>query len=474
MATTDFTQAVVTTLINGGDNLVGFQGDFTFDSTVVTFQATPVGGAGLTGTNWNVSANVLPGGGPIRILRVSAFSNDFTPLSGSGTLFNLNMTRVSSSAGASTALTWDVDPNNFYFIDANLESRPPNSTPGGSISIQGITVSGAITYCSNPSLNPVPSVTMSLTGSSSGSTLTDGSGNYTFTSLIPGGNYTITPSKASLPAGSIGVDTVDVIATQRHFLGVGAPLSGCRLTAADVNSVGGVDTVDVIAIQRFFLGLSTGIANAGKYQFNPTNRTYASIGSNQTGQNYSALIFGDVASGFVHRPGTPGGDEPNNEPDANEVPATVESVALPDITADQSRNNFVAPVTTSEIDAKNKLVGFQGDFTFDERVVGFEDQPVQKAGLTAGNWNVSGNLLDGSGPMRTLRVSAFSTDFAPLSGSGTLFELRMTKMSGVATHGTPFIWAPPPDNFIFIDADLNRQKPVRAASGSIITSARDK
>jgi hypothetical protein len=93
---------------------------------------------------------------------------------------------------------------------------------------------------------------------------------------------------------------VDVVATQRHFLNIGTPLSGCRLTAADVNNSGGVDTVDVIAVQRFFLSLSTGIANVGKYQFNPVTRTYPGVVTNQTGQNYDTLIFGDVASGFVH------------------------------------------------------------------------------------------------------------------------------------------------------------------------------
>ena len=84
------------------------------------------------------------------------------------------------------------------------------------------------------------------------------------------------------------------------FLNLGTPLSGCRLTAADVNGVNGINTVDVIAIQRFFLGLTTGIANVGKYQFNPLSRSYSGIVSDQTGQNYDALIFGDVASGYVH------------------------------------------------------------------------------------------------------------------------------------------------------------------------------
>jgi len=90
-----------------------------------------------------------------------------------------------------------------------------------------------------------------------------------------------------------------VIATQRHFLNLGTPLSGCRLTAADVNGDTSVNTVDVIAIQRFFLGFSTGIANTGKYQFGPPSRTYTGIITNQTAQNYDTLVFGDVASGFV-------------------------------------------------------------------------------------------------------------------------------------------------------------------------------
>ena len=61
---TNFTQPVVTSAINAADNLVGFQGDFTFDETVVTFQSPPVSSAGLTASNWNVSGNVLPGAGP--------------------------------------------------------------------------------------------------------------------------------------------------------------------------------------------------------------------------------------------------------------------------------------------------------------------------------------------------------------------------------------------------------------------------
>jgi len=163
-----------------------------------------------------------------------------------------------------------------------------------------VEVSGTISYCSNPVAGPVPNVTLTLTGTSSDSTLSDGAGNYQLSSLVSGGNYTVTPTKAAQVPGSDNINTVDVIATQRHFLNLGTPLSGCRLTGADVNGDTVINTVDVIAIQRFFLGFSTGIANTGNYKFTPANRTYTSVTSNQTAQNYDALVFGDVAPSFVH------------------------------------------------------------------------------------------------------------------------------------------------------------------------------
>ena len=110
----------------------------------------------------------------------------------------------------------------------------------------------------------------------------------------------MTPTKAAVSPGSAGINTTDVIAVQRHFLIIGTPLSGCRLTAADVNGDTLISTVDVIAIQRFFLQLTRGIASVGSYQFTPASRSYPGVVTDQTAQNYDALVFGDVASPYVH------------------------------------------------------------------------------------------------------------------------------------------------------------------------------
>ena len=182
------------------------------------------------------------------------------------------------------------------------DTSPPTPTPTPTITPTPVNISGAISYCSNPVPGAVPNVTLTLTGDGSGSTLSDGSGNYTLSSLPPGGSYTVTPSKASRTPGSSGINTVDVIAVQKHFLNVFPLLTACHLTAADVNGAGGVNTVDIIAIQKFFLNIP-GTANVGKYQFTPASISYSPLAVDQTAQDYATLIFGDVIGPFADRAG---------------------------------------------------------------------------------------------------------------------------------------------------------------------------
>src|SRR5213078_4113145 len=97
-----------------------------------------------------------------------------------------------------------------------------------------------------PSGVALAGATMTLTGTTSGSTTTDATGFYSFSGLTSGGSYTVTPTKAARAPGSTGINTTDVIATQRHFLNI-TLLTGCRLAAGDVNADSNVNTTDVIA-----------------------------------------------------------------------------------------------------------------------------------------------------------------------------------------------------------------------------------
>jgi hypothetical protein len=144
------------------------------------------------------------------------------------------------------------------------------------------------------------------------------------------------------------------------------------------------------------------------------------------------------------------------------VPAVIEqtmTVSLPAVILDNSVSMdtvILEPITTSNIKADQNIVGFQGDFTFDSAVLTFSPSLfVEPAGLTGNNWNVSANILNnGQGTMKTLRISAFSNDQVPLSGSGTLFNLRMLRVSNMPGAVSPLVWKLDPDNFLYIDADL--------------------
>ncbi len=73
-----------------------------------------------------------------------------------------------------------------------------------------------------------------------------------------------------------------------------------------------------------------------------------------------------------------------------------------------------------------------------------------------------GNILDGPGPIRTLRVSGYSTDLMPLKGAGVLFELKIKKMNSGGS--AQLNWSTDPENaFYFIDADLHVERPANGA-----------
>jgi hypothetical protein len=339
-------------------------------------------------------------------------------------------------------------------LSYDAQSQNP-AAPAGTASI-----SGTVTYCVSAPPPPVPNVTMTLTGPPNDSTTTNASGVYTFPSVTTGNTYTVTPSKTALPKGSAGIDTVDAIRAQRQFLGT-LTLTGCQLTAADVNEDTLVDTSDAIAIQRFFTVQATGTANAGQWRFTPLNRTYISLTSNQSGQDYNALALGDTNGDL-----TPSGPSIETAQSV-QAPTTVATVSLPIASVANSITNFSLPVTTSTISAADNLVGFQGDFTFDPSVVTFQTPRASKAGLTLiGSWSLSASILpDGV----TLRVSAFNTDDPPmpLSGSGVLFNLNFTRVSSTVGAFSDLTWKASPNNFVFIDGNTIKQAPTSTPAGKI-------
>lgn len=134
---------------------------------------------------------------------------------------------------------------------------------------------------------------MTLSGDLEETVFSDVDGNYVFPDLPMELNYTVSISKPKLSAQSGRIDTTDVIAIQRHFLGLG-DLPDCEMLVADVNRDNAINTIDISAVQRFSLGIPAGTAHTGEFYVFPNTRVYIGVASDQANQNYLAMPFGDV------------------------------------------------------------------------------------------------------------------------------------------------------------------------------------
>ncbi|HAX93047.1 MAG TPA: hypothetical protein DCY25_03705, partial [Bacteroidales bacterium] len=127
----------------------------------------------------------------------------------------------------------------------------------------------------------IPGVTMNLSGQSTGSTTTDGSGNYSFANLI-NGSYTVTPSKLTCTFSplNIPVDINGNEITGQDFTGIcgysisgkvtsykGPATAGVTITLSGAKSA--TTTTDASGNYRF-IGLSS-----GTYTIKPTKTGFA-------------------------------------------------------------------------------------------------------------------------------------------------------------------------------------------------------
>ena len=240
-------------------------------------------------------------------LIVSAFQG--TALSGAGTLLKLNFT-VPGMAGQSTTLAF-ADYTNlgniFHFGFRFNDGEPTAITVNGNVTVQSSgTVSGVVIYgnaigaptprfVSNVTINAAGSPNLTTTTASPGPT----AGQYSLTGLGAGA-YTVTPSKT----GSVnGITSFDAAKISQHVAGTAA-LSGNQLLAADVSDNGTVSSFDAAQIARFAAS-SPPFGITGTWKFIPANRSYSSVTSNLVGQDFNALLMGDVSGNWTNTAARP-------------------------------------------------------------------------------------------------------------------------------------------------------------------------
>jgi hypothetical protein len=143
----DFSLPVTVSKIVPGTNgnLQAFQGDFIYDSSVISFQdnnsVTPGPVMTNNGGQWSLMANpnLTHTDATMKTLRVTAFCLNNVGLATEGAssnvLFMLNVKRV-GKAGTSTAMTWGSQPEkHFRFFDVEGFERIPANAPAGKIRV---------------------------------------------------------------------------------------------------------------------------------------------------------------------------------------------------------------------------------------------------------------------------------------------------------------------------------------------------
>lgn len=250
-----------------------------------------------------------------------SLANPGTPLTGAGTLLNLEFDII-GTPGAITDL---------LFASCLLND--------GAITVQTIDgtftilivhdLSGAVTYFSDAA--PVADALLTLGGNQVYQATTDASGQYAFINALEA-NYTLTPSKWD---DVRGISSLDASYALQHAVGI-ITLTGHEAQAADVNKSGAINSMDAVFMLRYVVGLDTlPFPNAGViWDFDPQFMEYLPLAGNLVNQDFVGVLLGDPTGNWSQEP--PDGRScfvdlvvPDDEADLNGsvvVPMTIDSV----------------------------------------------------------------------------------------------------------------------------------------------------
>jgi len=287
-------------------------------------------------------------------------------------------------------------------------------------------IAGTLSYCIDPA-KKVPGAVVAAVPPATTST-SDLSGNYNLTGLTQGGNYSVVPSKAT---DVNGIKAQDIGRLRRFVAALDTP-TACQQMASDANNSGGVDAPD-IDLLRHYEAFLPGTGSAGTWKFNPASRFYPNLITNQTAQNFDAVLVGDVDGDWI-------------PPTSLQSPAAATAsltVTLPSLTAAPGTAGLTVPVAISgTLAAGDNVLGYRLVINFDPtRVV-----PSNPSFSTAGTISSSGNVTDNTSTPGQLVLLVDFLNPLVFSGSQTLINVKFNVV-GTAGQMTNLTWNPtfPPE-----------------------------
>ena len=283
------------------------------------------------------------------------------------------------------------------------------SGPGGSntlkrsnyITAYSCTVSGG-TYFWNGG-EGVPRTLLALEGTRVYSAASGDSGAYEIGGVL-GGDYALTPSKDD---DTEGISPYDASFALRHAAGM-ITLTAHQAAAADVNGSGVISSLDASYILQKSVDLiELPFPGAGQvWTFDPASRTFTDLGADQTDQDFTAVLLGDVSGSWSVARAAGAGIRAHSAADG--VTATL---SLPEAVG---RPGHELTVSLTLDLPQGEALGVGVTIAFDPTVI----SPIHViAGSLAKTWSVAANLTL-AGEVRVAMAGA-----TPVTTGGELLQL---------------------------------------------------
>lgn len=394
-----------------GLNISALDFDIRFDSAVLSPASPAVSNTGTMTDGWTLTPNATGGK-----LLISGFTTG--SLTGSGTLMNLRFNVIATSS-TSTQLTWAKSQLN--------EGAPCSSATAGTVTVEAGSLAGTVRYFFGQTPVAVPGVNLSATGSQNASGTSASNGTYSVTGLSSGA-YTLTPSKTG-GATTTAISALDASTVAQYSVQL-ITLTANQQIAADVTNDGTISALDASRIAQWSVGLTLPAGDlTGTWKFVPANRTYAAVTEALTGQDFTAVLMGDVTGNWTAPPSL------NELADSVEEPSIVAGGVgfnqklvetrdgeIGSRWADSNlEKRFIGEIIEIPISVKDAsgILAYDTVVTYDADVMEpvFE-KPVERLGTLSSNFNVTVNV----GESGKLRIAGYGV--TPVTGDGDLLTLR--------------------------------------------------
>jgi hypothetical protein len=306
-------------------------------------------------------------------------------------LFNV-LLKIKAVSGKTDISITDVPTVPYALANRNgsLQTVPLDIAKGSIVINESLVqLCGTINKTDN---TPITDVKLNVSGSKTVSDNNESTGNYCFTNLPKGGNFTITPEKKTHLRN--GINGRDLYLIQRHILGEKLP-GPYRIIAADYDGNNAINGRDLYLTQRLILGDSL-IPPISSWRFVRKSQKFADNSNPFQDQIQSSIVLNSVGAAQVGLDfvGLKVGDVDNSSTLRDHV-LTSRGAAPMELSL--SRHTAIQ---NSEVEVKVMVKGFDNitslDYTLQWdttviRFLRFEPPANNLLGLSAGNFESTTN-----------------------------------------------------------------------------------